>query len=238
MQLVSLTMLTGSLRRVTQPGAYIPQIDGLRFLAIALVVIFHIAVFVQNNTPSLAGVSVTELPVLFQVALTGFIGVELFFVISGFILSLRFANQYLLNKKEVEIKRYFWKRITRIEPPYIISLILLTVFILLLNNETPADIIPRFFASLFYVQSFLFPESPDMINIVNWSLAIEVQFYIVAPFLAWLIFAHVKNHTIRRTMQVVLIYRNRVIIDAAIYAAGTHQFAATSALFPRRVSAG
>jgi peptidoglycan/LPS O-acetylase OafA/YrhL len=71
-------------RRITTSGEFIPEIDGLRFIAIALVITHHLALFVsiqrgQNEGPLSRGQ----------------LGVELFFVISGFILAVPFAMQYL-----------------------------------------------------------------------------------------------------------------------------------------------
>ena len=49
-------------------------------------------------------------------------GVELFFIISGFILGLPFAKQYLAGGKQVRLGAYFLRRLTRLEPPYILIL--------------------------------------------------------------------------------------------------------------------
>ncbi len=53
-------------------------------------------------------------------------GVELFFVISGMILAMPFARQYLTDGKSVSLRKYYMRRVTRLEPPYILSVILFT----------------------------------------------------------------------------------------------------------------
>ena len=51
-----------------------------------------------------------------------------FFTLSGFILALPFASNRLGDGRVVKLSKYFWRRITRIEPPYLVSLALVAVF--------------------------------------------------------------------------------------------------------------
>jgi len=53
-------------------------------------------------------------------------GVPLFFAISGFILSLPFARQGLGGGSPVSLRQYYIRRVTRIEPPYVIQLFIIT----------------------------------------------------------------------------------------------------------------
>src|SRR5690349_19587132 len=62
---------------------------------------------------------------------TGHLGVQLFFAISGFILSLPFARCWLGGEKAVSLGGYYLRRVTRIEPPYIIHLAFLFVYVAL-----------------------------------------------------------------------------------------------------------
>src|SRR5690606_17688210 len=120
---------------------------------------------------------------LFSLMREGGIGVDVFFAISGFILALPFAKHHLFATPPVSIKGYFTRRITRLEPPYVISLtILLGVHILILH-ESFREMLPHYLASLFYVHGFVYDEW-SRINPVAWSLEVEVQFYILAPLLA------------------------------------------------------
>ncbi len=125
----------------------------------------------------------------------GCFGVQLFFVVSGFILSLPFARHHLCGGKPVGLREYYLRRFTRIEPPYVIHLAFLFVVCALVLRYQPTH--PQLYqneawagyaskhvlASLFYANAFVYATHPYP-NIVLWSLEIEVQFYLLAPFLA------------------------------------------------------
>src|SRR4051812_2978820 len=83
-------------RRITTSGQIIPEIDGLRFIAIAAVILHHLGFFISTQRQTAESVlSVAQR------------GVELFFVISGFILAVPFVMHYLHGAKKVELSRYF-----------------------------------------------------------------------------------------------------------------------------------
>src|SRR5262245_46021340 len=83
-------------RRITTSGNYIPEIDGLRFIAIAAVIYYHCGMFVMLMNRRAVG----------QFEL-GARGVELFFVISGFVLAAPFVNQYRCAGPRVRLGKYF-----------------------------------------------------------------------------------------------------------------------------------
>jgi len=121
--------------------------------------------------------------------------VELFFAISGFILGLPFARQYLHQAEPVRLKAYYLRRLTRLEPPYVIQLIfaLLVTWLFLRHQPSHRELYhqPDWLAqtlrhlgvSLFYGNGLIYQAHPQP-NIVLWSLEIEVQFYLLAPLLA------------------------------------------------------
>lgn len=163
-------------RRITSSGRYIPEIDGLRFLAIILVVLFHLYASINIKT----GFNSSQSTIVHLPLVNGHQGVELFFVISGFILALPLLN----NKKEINIKKYFYRRLTRLEPPYIISMV---GFYILLKYLLIAPVpFGNFISSLFYLHNIIY-NKPSLINTVAWSLEIEVQFYILAPIIGFFI---------------------------------------------------
>src|ERR1051326_6201338 len=97
-------------RRITTQNRFIAQIDGLRFVAIASVVLFHIYAALETGS--------AIPPPWHENANLAKRGVELFFAISGFILGLPFASARLLEESRVNLKQYFLRRLTRLEPPY------------------------------------------------------------------------------------------------------------------------
>lgn len=188
------------LRRHTSSGLYIPELDGLRFVAILFVYLYHLSGDVVRHSPAGAPSSPWYL-----LATQLNIGVPLFFVISGMILGLPFARYWLQAGPAVSLKRYFLRRITRLEPPYIAALLLLFVLKYIGHRGEIGEMFPHLATSLVYLHNIFYRELSS-INPVAWSLEVEVQFYILAPLLA-MVFA-IRNPAFRR-----------VVIGAAIVAA-------------------
>lgn len=165
------------LSRVTTSGRLVPEIDGLRFVAIMAVILCHAhAHFFPDDGADHGllwdGVS--------KVTAVGWYGVELFFVISGFILAIPFAERHLFGRPAVPLGKYFLRRLTRLEPPYVISLL---VYLFWAHDRAEIHaLLPHFFASMFYVHGLVY-RAPSLLNHVTWSLEVEVQFYILAPLL-------------------------------------------------------
>ncbi len=181
------------LRRRTTSGRFIAEVDGLRFVAIALVVFFHVHDYITTKFRIPAGNRANE-DWLDRFAATGHYGVHLFFIISGFVLALPFAAHYLGSRPPVKLRAYFIRRLTRLEPPYIIAMLGLTAA-LALTGAARAPLLPHLAASLGYVHNIVYG-IPSTINVVAWSLEIEVQFYILAPFLAYVF--TIRDRWVRR----------------------------------------
>jgi peptidoglycan/LPS O-acetylase OafA/YrhL len=186
------------LSRVTSTGRFVPEIDGLRFMAIMAVVLFHIQKHVFPAWTDFAGLGATcstagegAVIALRGVINTGWIGVQLFFIISGFILSTPFAEHHLTGASAPTLGKYFVRRVTRLEPPYIINLLLLYGLTVWLSwycvsggsGKSAGELAPHLLASLLYSHNIAYGDH-SLINNVAWTLEIEVQFYILAPLLA------------------------------------------------------
>jgi len=176
------------LSRVTQSGLYVPEIDGLRFVAITWVILMHLQGFIDSRTGKSPSNLITW---LFE---QGQLGVYLFFVISGFILGQPFARHWLTGAKPVSLQKYFIRRVTRLEPPYVIHLGIMTLVLSVayisglvphLNLEGLGDITKHAIASLFYSHNLVYGHL-NPVSWVLWSLEIEIQFYISMPLLALL----------------------------------------------------
>jgi peptidoglycan/LPS O-acetylase OafA/YrhL len=173
------------LRRETSSGGFLPEIDGVRFIAIFSVVLYH---FWGNFEVYYAkiGVIPSAFAPLAYVIEHGGRGVPLFYVISGFILGLPFARAHLEGGRAVSLSRYYKRRVFRLEPPYILCLLLMfAVFVLAMRRAGVGESLWHLAASLLYCHNLVYGE-PSTINYVAWSLEIEVQFYILAPFLSYI----------------------------------------------------
>jgi len=161
---------------------YFPEIDGIRFLAIILVILFHAHGYFVAKTPHQFVDGPAQYPLLETLLSNGDRGVELFFVLSGFILCLPFAKQYIGGEKKVQLKKYYLRRVTRLEPPYFIAMTGLLLLHLATKTHSIAEIVPSWLASLIYSHVFIFGRGP-LLTVVAWSLEIEIQFYLLAPLL-------------------------------------------------------
>jgi peptidoglycan/LPS O-acetylase OafA/YrhL len=175
--------LAASFRRVTSSNRFIPEIDGLRFIAIFSVVLIHLSSFFSKK--DLYPYNAVSLKDQIEPFFTRFsFGVELFFIISGFILSLPFINHFEGRSEKPDLKQYYLRRVTRLEPPYIASLTLFLVGAILIHKAEVLALLKSYFASLFYLHGVIYPGEASLINCVIWSLEIEIQFYLLAPLLA------------------------------------------------------
>ena len=168
-------------RRITSSGFYLPQVDGLRFVAIFMVVcIAHIPNFI--NQKIFNGSFVTGY--WWQFSLDGVFGVQFFFIISGFVLGHRFAKKYIHNNEKADLKNYYLRRLTRMEPPYLLALIIFFIaLVFIIKKYEFSELFPHFIASFFYVHNEIF-HLHSYVMPVAWTLEIEIQFYILAPLLA------------------------------------------------------
>jgi len=165
-------------RRITTSGDYFPEIDGLRFIAIFTVVLFHLTASVKYPEPLIDNKSV--LPILTNIFHNGWQGVELFFAISGFIIGLPFAKQYINGGKQVKLKAYFLRRLTRLEPPYLIMIVLFFFILVFTGQASFSQKLPSLLASMIYMNNLIFNNMQGLVVSVIWSLEIEVQFYCLA----------------------------------------------------------
>jgi peptidoglycan/LPS O-acetylase OafA/YrhL len=193
---VKLQALLNAVRRETTSGRFVGEIDGLRFYAILAVLLFHVDGSLMAYRPWLRAADGTE-DWIYAITSAGHYGVQLFFVLSGFVLGLPFAEAALGGGKQVTLGAYLRRRVTRLEPPYAINLTVMAVLLVLVNGASPASIVPRYLAALCYVDSWLYGY-PILVNFVAWSLEIEVQFYLLAPVLAGVFL--IRNVRARRSL--------------------------------------
>lgn len=200
--------LLARLSRVTSGGRFIPEIDGLRFLAIATVVLHHLSTQVERQImEKRLGVKPDAAhDWLLWIVHHGAVGVQVFFAISGFILAMPFAKAALDGGRPVRLKEYFWRRVTRLEPPFVVSMLLLyfawVVIVPRLGMTVEHPPGPANLGySLLYAHYLRYGEG-SLVNGVTWSLEIEVQFYILMPLFATIF--SIRNKIARRAVMIAV----------------------------------
>ena len=132
------------------------------------------------------------------------LGVPIFFAISGFILGLPFAKFHIDNGRAINLKKYFIRRLTRLEPPYIVVLTLLFFGYVVFFHTIPFDIgFNSYLSSLIYSHNIIYTgvHPFPLLNPNLWSLEIEIQFSVLAPILAYIF--SVKSKSIRRSSLII-----------------------------------
>jgi peptidoglycan/LPS O-acetylase OafA/YrhL len=165
------------LRHIARPypaQEFVPQIDGLRFVAILAVVLYHVDGFIEAKVGGSGAL-------WHRILGEGAFGVPLFFAISGYILCRPF-----LGGRKVDLRRYFLRRFTRLEPPYIINLLLVFVLKVTVLALSARALFPHLLASMVYMHNLVYG-GHSLVNGVTWSLEIEWQFYLLAPLLFLLV---------------------------------------------------
>ncbi|MGH9843410.1 MAG: acyltransferase family protein, partial [Blastocatellia bacterium] len=160
-------------------------------------------------------------------AYTGHFGVNLFFAISGFILALPFARKLLNGLPSQDWKSYYLRRVTRIEPPYVICLLIFFSFLAYAKGRG-AELFPNLLASLFYSHGLVFGQY-SLVNAVTWSLEIEIQFYLLVPVLVGIF--RLKSRPARRALLIALIALGGWMSQHVIYPSGSARLALSLANF-------
>ncbi|MDG1669997.1 MAG: acyltransferase [Akkermansiaceae bacterium] len=206
--------------RVTSSGRYVPEVDGLRCLAIVLVIFFHCHhLFRTGNEPVTSAeltaegwaATATFLPNFFFAK--GWFGVQIFFVISGMVLALPFASHYLQGADRPKVKDYFRRRLIRIEVPYIITLTFFLFYAVTFQDRLWNEMLPRYFAGLIYSHSLIYDGALNPLLWVSWTLEIEIQFYLLAPLLCTVF--KIPNTLLRRGILLLAILFIEPCVDAA-----------------------
>ena len=141
--------------------SHFPGLDGLRGISILIVTACHFAMY----TPLMAYV-------------TGDIGVEIFFVISGFLITSLLLKEKV-KRQQVSFKNFYMRRFLRIVPVAYLFLVTLA----LLNRPMGLNISAKgFLTGFLYIKNIPFKNSVDWFTGHFWSLSVEEQFYILFPF--------------------------------------------------------
>ncbi|HVT38411.1 MAG TPA: acyltransferase family protein [Gemmatimonadaceae bacterium] len=169
-----------------------PDIEGLRAIAILLVVAFHVGV------PGLRG---------------GFVGVDVFFVLSGYLITGLLVKE-LRKTGELRILNFYGRRIRRLLPAVAVMILVVVVAVSTLLSPDERELYSRAaFAAGAYASNIWFQiTSSDYFSpaiegnpfLHTWSLAVEEQFYLVWPLLLLLTFRISRSTRALATVMIAL----------------------------------
>ncbi|MEO1856619.1 MAG: acyltransferase [Rubritalea sp.] len=202
--------------RVTSSGNYMPEIDGLRFVAIMAVLLYHAHIlYFANPIPQGVSFPVNWDWLNFAIG-QGWFGVQVFFVISGFVLALPFAGHSLKGRNPVNLKTYYSRRMVRIGFPYLIALTLGLLF-QIIQGVSFLECLAHYATGIIYSNSLFYNGELNPLLFVSWTLEIEIQFYLLAPLLC-------KIFTLRSsTLRYLILLSSIYIVYSCVNHLG-HQF--------------
>tara|TARA_B100001057_G_scaffold485632_1_gene565599 strand:+ start:5641 stop:6657 length:1017 start_codon:yes stop_codon:yes gene_type:complete len=168
---------------------YRAEIDGLRAIAVGAVILYHAKVSIFGH----------------QLFSGGFIGVDIFFVISGYLITSIILKE-LITTGSFSFKHFYKRRVRRILPVLLLVMLVSLPFawMYLLPNSF-IDFSKTIFASLGFSSNFYFHYSGQQYGhesgllkpfLHTWSLSVEEQFYILFPVTLFFTFRYFKKYLI------------------------------------------
>lgn len=169
--------------RMPLSAARLPALDGIRGLAI-LVVLVHNAAWVAESGEHLL------FKLVVAAASTGWIGVQLFFVLSGFLITGILLDA---RGKRHYFKSFYIRRALRILPVYyfVVALMVLLAATLAWSPEWSNAVLTHQWSYWLYFSNWVQPFNLGIPGLSHlWSLAVEEQFYLLWPLVVWLVPRH------------------------------------------------
>ena len=170
---------------VTKPARHIASIDGLRAIAVTAVVLYHLGI---SWIPG------------------GFLGVDLFFVISGYVIT-RLILDSINRSSALDLRAFYWARLRRIYPGFLFMVFSTIIFI----GVWAPEAIKRFLTDLPYALTgtmnwSLVARHQDYFEAIGrppllqhtWSLAVELQFYLIWPIILLTVLKYLGKKNVAR----------------------------------------
>ncbi len=146
-----------------QATQHFGSLNGLRFLCIAAVLWHHGPVWTSLDAPA-------------QILTRGFVGVDFFFVLSGFLITTLLLREAAMNGR-FSLRGFYWRRALRIVPVYFFVVTIMAFYYIGIKGETQyLEQLPYYYL---FLSNFLTSDIPLLSP--TWSLAVEEQYYLIWP---------------------------------------------------------
>lgn len=155
-----------------QKGSHIASIDGLRAISVLAVIAYHYLPDFKS---------------------AGYLGVDVFFVISGFVITASIANYDTPTSLKAFAVEFYLRRFKRLLPALFAVVIFTSILVLLVTTEGKDNMRTGALSLIGGANIFLYIKEADYFALTSelnpfthmWSLAVEDQFYLLFPFLLW-----------------------------------------------------
>jgi len=177
---INLSLFSGSISELMHPPAgQIPFLDGMRSIAVLLVIGYHLSgQFVAAHGSNLFA----RLPFVAD----GWMGVDLFFVLSGFFIGGQLWKE-LRDHETIDIGRFVLRRGFRIWPLYFFTFICILTYDLVVGHSASAH--QYGWTDLIFISNY----HDRGLVMGGWSLCTEEQFYVVTPIVLFFCSRHVRS---------------------------------------------
>lgn len=197
---------TSSARADLSRVPYLPGLDGLRAVAVVGVMLYH------ANHGWLSG---------------GLLGVEVFFVISGYLITLLIVGEFE-RTGQLGLRQFWFRRFRRLLPALFVMMAALAIYMSLFHRRPQGQSRGDFLAGIFYVsnwyqifvgQGYTAAEAFAPLRHL-WSLAVEEQFYIIWPLVMILILRKGTAHLPRVGLWLLGVSVSIAIVTGVLFAGG------------------
>lgn len=193
----------------------IKALTGLRAFAAFWVLLFHLKNGLIATFPDFA-------PLLRLVVGTGYLGVDLFFVLSGFIISYTYAERFRAFDL-AQYGRFLWARLARIYPVHLVTLIAVVIFISVVKvlpdmplPQPERYTLGRLLENLLLLHGWAFPIEKSW-NVPAWSISVEWLAYLLFPLVTLAV------ATVRQPILILTVILALFGLQAMIYGATDHR---------------
>lgn len=182
-----------------KPFGYAPSLDGLRAIAVLLVMLVHAHFFLGHN---------------------GQIGVSVFFTLSGFLITTLLMEEYD-KRNDISLKGFYIRRTMRLFPALylLIGAILIYALFVVSNNGLKQTLLKEIYPASLYVYNISWTwgwgKTAELLG-HTWSLAVEEQFYLVWP---WIILWVMRKNATQLLLWILLAF-----IPISWYLSGTNMY--------------